>query len=109
MSTGATACTAFQFFFEQAEAERATPRPRNAVVASTGGPQLGWQFALDEALRERARRRGDVGWRGVRRQSVVPVSKGRSRAWTAHVLVTTTLGDRLEVWVKPRFSDRDGV
>jgi hypothetical protein len=89
--TGA-ASSAYRFYFAGTRAK--------AIVAATGGPGLGWEYALKEALRQRARRRGDSGWRSVTTAEIVPLSMGSNGTWMAHVQVTTTRGEIVELWVK---------
>lgn len=65
------------------------------LIVGTGGPGLGWEFALNEAVRLHCRRRGDIGWREVRVQSheALPMKgKGRpaERLVLAHLRVMTT-------------------
>jgi len=84
--------TGFRFYFTGTRAK--------AVVAAPGGPGLGWEYALNAALRERARQRGDIGWRTVTHAKLVPLPMGRNGTWVAHVQVTTTRGEVVELWVK---------
>lgn len=84
---------AYRFFFGEEQ----------PLIAGTGGPGLGWRFALNDALRERGRRRGKQGWRALRYTRIVELTvgvDGRRDHFIAHAAVTTTRGEVLDVWVQ---------
>lgn len=91
MTVVSAAATAYRFFFDNDD----------PIIASTGGPDLGWRFALKSALRERGRRRGKQGWRSLEYQSIEEVTLHQGqRHYLAHAMVTTSRGEVLDVWVK---------
>lgn len=92
------ACETYRFYFTPV----GLPLDEgDVVVAATGGPGLGWRFALNDALRQRARQREQIGWRSVRYTELteLPLRNDDGLRWIGRLKIRTTRDETLDVGV----------